>query len=85
MLLKKTETIIRENAFQQKKKKPGIKLNLAVKRSSAFKQLGPEGPVNRQPVSANLGFFFFYQKVLPRIIFSILFRVSSYQIVGKEN
>ena len=32
LLKKKTETIIRENAFPQKKKKPGIKLNLAVKR-----------------------------------------------------
>ena len=50
-----------------------------------------QGPVVRTPVSANLGlnfnpgFFFFLSKAHYRIIFSILFRVSSHQIVGKEN
>ena len=31
------------------------------------------------------GFFFFLSKALSRIAFSILFRVSNHQIVGKEN
>ena len=49
------------------------------------------GPVVRTPVSANPGlnfnpgFFIFLSKALSRTIFSFLFRVSSYQIVGKEN
>ena len=49
------------------------------------------GPVVRTPVSANPGlnfnpgFFFFSSKAHYRIIFFILFRVSSHQIVGKEN
>ena len=49
------------------------------------------GPVVRTPVSANPGlnfnpgFFFFLSKAPSRIIFSILFRVSNNQIVGKEN
>ena len=49
------------------------------------------GPVVRTPVSANLGlnfnlgFFFLLFKAVSRIIFSILFRVSNHQIVGKEN
>ena len=49
------------------------------------------GPVVQTLVSANPGlnfkpgFFFFLSKVLSRIIFSLLFRVSNYQIVGKEN
>ena len=49
------------------------------------------GPVVRTPVSANPGlnfnpgFFFFLSKAHYRIIFSILFRVSSHQIVDKEN
>ena len=52
---------------------------------------GPLGPVVQMPVSANPGlnfnpgFFFFLSKAHYRIIFSILFRVSSHQIVGKEN
>ena len=33
----------------------------------------------------NPGFFFFLSKALSWIIFSILFRVSNHQIVGKEN
>ena len=33
----------------------------------------------------NPSFFFFLSKALSRIIFSILFRVSNHQIVGKEN
>ena len=51
----------------------------------------PQGPVVRKPVSANLGlnfnlgFFFLLSKAVSRIIFSILFRVSNHQIVGKEN
>ena len=50
-----------------------------------------QGPVVRTPVSANSGlnfnpgFFIFLSKALSRIIFSILFRVSNYQIVGKKN
>ena len=50
-----------------------------------------QGPVVRTPVSANLGlninpgFFSLLSKALSRIIFSILFRVSNHQIVGKEN
>ena len=49
------------------------------------------GPVVRTPVSANLGlnfnpgFFFLLSKALSGIIFSILFRVSNHQVVGKEN
>ena len=49
------------------------------------------GPVVQMPVSTNpglnfnLGFFFFLSKALSQIIFSILFRVSNHQIVGKEN
>ena len=43
------------------------------------------GPVVRTPVSANPAFFFFLSKALYGIIFSILFRVSSHEIVGKEN
>ena len=50
-----------------------------------------QGPVVRTPVSANPGlnfnpgFFFFLSKALSRMIFSILFRVSNHQIVGKDN
>ena len=49
------------------------------------------GPVLRTRVSSNPGlnfnpgFFFFLSKAFSRIVFSILFRVSNYQIVGKEN
>ena len=49
------------------------------------------GPVVRTPVSTNPGlnfnpaFFFLLSKALFRIIFSILFRVSNHQIVGKKN
>ena len=49
------------------------------------------GPVVRTPVSTNPGlnfnpgFFFFLSKALSQIIFSILFRVSNHQIVGKDN
>ena len=47
-------------------------------------------PVVRTPVSANPrlnfnpGFFVFLSKALSRIIFSIIFRVSNYQILGQE-
>ena len=50
-----------------------------------------QGPVVRTPVSTNLGlnfnlgFFFLLSKAVSRIIFSILFRVSNHQFVGKEN
>ena len=53
--------------------------------------LGGQCPVVRTAVSANPrlnfspGFFFFYQKHSLRIIFSIFFRVSNHQIVGKES
>ena len=49
------------------------------------------GPVVRRPISANpglnlnLGFFSFCSKAFSRIIFSILSRASSHQIVGKKN
>ena len=49
------------------------------------------GPVVRTPVSTNPGlnfnpgFFLFLSKALSKIIFSLLFRVSNNQIVGKEN
>ena len=49
------------------------------------------GPVVRTPVSANPGlnfnpgFVFFLSKALSQIIFSILFRVSNHQTVGKKN
>ena len=49
------------------------------------------GPVVGTPVSVNpglnfnAGFFIFLSKALSWIIFSILFRVSNHQIVGKEN
>ena len=51
----------------------------------------PLGPVVRTPVSTNPGlnfdqaFFFLLSKALPRIIFSVLFRVSNHQIVGKKS
>ena len=50
-----------------------------------------EGPVVQISVGTNLGFnfnlgfFFFLSKALSGIIFSILFRVSNHQIVGKED
>ena len=49
------------------------------------------GPVVGTPVSVNpglnfnVGFFIFLSKALSWIIFSILFRVSNHQIVGKQN
>ena len=49
------------------------------------------GPDVRRPISANpglnfnLGFFFFCSKAFSRIIFSIFFRASNHQIVGKKN
>ena len=48
-------------------------------------------PFVRKPVSANPGlnfnpgFCFFLSRALSGIVFSVLFRVSSHQIVGKEN
>ena len=54
-------------------------------------QLKLQGPVVRRPISTNpglnfnLGFFFFCSKAFSRIIFSILFRASNHQIVGKKN
>ena len=57
----------------------------------AKKQTNKQGPVVRAPVSANpglnfnLGLVFFLSKALSLIIFSLLFRVSNHQIVGKEN
>ena len=43
-------------------------------------------PVSTNPgLNFNPGFFFFLSKALSRIIFSIIFRVSNHQIVGKEN
>ena len=43
-------------------------------------------PVTANPgLNFNLGFVFFLSKALSGIIFSILFRVSNHQIVGKEN
>ena len=65
-------------------------VNLAVKNYVTI-SLYPLGPGVRTPVSANPGFnfnpgfFFLLSKALSRIIFSILFRVSNHQIVGKEN
>ena len=59
-----------------------------LKTSKDFRGLGA---VVRTPVSANPGlnfnpdFFFFLSSAHYRIIFSILFRVSNHQIVGKEN
>ena len=50
-----------------------------------------QGPVVRTPVSANPGlnfnpgFLFLLSRALSRIVFSVLFIVSSHQIVGKEN
>ena len=49
------------------------------------------GPVVRRLISANpglnfnLGFFFFCSKAFSRIIFTILFRASNHQIVGKNS
>ena len=50
------------------------------------------GPVVRRPISANPGLnfnpgfsFSFCSKAFSRIIFSILFRASNHQIVGKKN
>ena len=53
--------------------------------------ISSQGPVVQMRVSTNLwlnfnlGFFFFLSKALSQIIFSILFRVSNHQIVGKED
>ena len=50
-----------------------------------------QGPVVRGPIGANpglnfkLGFSFFFLKAFSPIIFSILFRASNHQIVGKKN
>ena len=50
-----------------------------------------EGQVVQRPISANPGldfnpgFFFFCSKAFTRIIFSLLYRVSNHQIVGKKN
>ena len=50
-----------------------------------------QGPVVQRPISANpglnfnLGFFFFCSEAFSRIIFSILFRASTYQILRKKN
>ena len=50
-----------------------------------------QGPVVGRPTSINprlnfnLGFFFFFPKAFSRIIFSLLFRASNHQIVGKKN
>ena len=63
---------------------------------STAKQMSPSsstalGPVVQTSVRANLGlninpgFFFLLSKALSGILFSILFRVSNHQIVGKEN
>ena len=49
------------------------------------------GQVIRRPINANSGlnfnlrFFFFCSKVFSPTIFSILFRASNHQIVGKKN
>ena len=44
------------------------------------------GPVITYPgLNFNPGLFFFLSKAISRIIFAILFRVSSHQIVSKEN
>ena len=43
-------------------------------------------PVSANPgLNFNLGFFFFCSEAFSRIIFSIFFRPSTYQIVGKKN
>ena len=50
-----------------------------------------QGPVVRRPISVNPGlncspiFYFFCSKAFFRIIFSILFRASNYQIVDIKN
>ena len=50
-----------------------------------------QGPVVRRPIRANaglnfnLGFSFFCSKAFSRKSFSILFRASNHQIVGKKN
>ena len=55
------------------------------------KCLPVQGPVVRRPISANpglnfnLGFFLFCLKAFYRIIFPIVFRASSIQIVDKKN
>ena len=50
-------------------------------------QIGPDLRLVRANLGLNFnpGFFFFLSKALLWIIFSILFRVSSPEIVGKEN
>ena len=64
---------------------------LNVNRLMALSDISTLGPVVWTRVSTNPGlnfnpgFFIFLSKALSRIIFSILFRVSKYQIVGKEN
>ena len=53
-----------------------------------FCHLGPvvQMAVNANPgLNFNPGFFIFLSKALSGIIFSILFRVSNHQVVGKEN
>ena len=65
---------------------------ILIKHTVLFQFYGSNlGPVVGTPVSVNpglnfnVGFFIFLSKALSRIIFSILFRVSNHQIVGKEN
>ena len=61
---------------------------MGIKKCNKTKQ---QGPVVRTLVSVNLGwnfnqgFFSFLSKAISLLIFSILFRVSNHQIVGKEN
>ena len=75
---------MRENFFDHKKMKPGLSAN----RPSNNWVLGPvvQKPVSANPgLNFNPGFFFCLSKALSQIIFSILFRVSNHQIVGKDN
>ena len=45
---KKIEKIIRESAFDKKKKKPGLKFNPRLE--PAFEQLGPERSIDNRPL-----------------------------------
>ena len=44
-----------------------------------------QGPVVRSPISANPGLNFNPGSAFPRVVFSVLFRVSYNQIVDEKN
>ena len=55
-------------------------------RNLSLSQVGNSVKISANPgLNFNLGFLFFFSKIFSRIIFSILFRATNHQIVGKKN